>query len=151
MPKTQNIKEQSRDALVRKLWLPKNIRAIILIDISDTITREFIISACDVLGVAHVEALDKEDIAGYDAVITDGAGDLDLVSLIQLSVVPIIPRTHALIGSFREFDPMKFEGNAFIYESVNPYLVFEKLVRYLENVRYAGDKRTLLNNLNKTF
>lgn len=151
MPKTQNIKEQSRDTLVRKLWLPKNIRAIILIDISDTITREFIISACDTLGVAHVETLDKEDIAGYDAVITDGAGDLDLVSLIQSSVVPILPRTHALSASFREFDPMKFEGNAFIYESVNPYLVFEKLVRYLENVRYAGDKRTLLNNLNKTF
>lgn len=67
------------------------------------------------------------------------------------SVVPIVPKDHSLITSLREFDPMKFEGNAFIYDTVNSYLIFEKLICYLENIRYVGDKRTLLNNIGKTF
>ena len=86
-----------------------------------------------------------------DACITDGRGSMDLVNLMKHSIVPIVPRIHPLVLSLREFDPMKFEGNAFIYESENPYLIFEKLIRYLENVRYVGDKRTLLNNVGKTF
>ncbi len=53
------------------------------------------------------------------------------------SVVPIVTRGHPLISSLREFDPMKFEGNAFIAESLNKYLIFEKLIRYLENIRYT--------------
>lgn len=66
-------------------------------------------------------------------------------------VIPIIVKDHPLSMSLSEFEPMKFQGNAFIYESMNPYLIFEKLVRYLENIRYMGDKRILLNNVGKTF
>jgi hypothetical protein len=46
---------------------------------------------------------------------------------------------------------MKFEGNAFLFATADKYLIFEKLIRYLENIRYAGDKRTLLGNVEKTF
>jgi hypothetical protein len=46
---------------------------------------------------------------------------------------------------------MKFEGNAFLFATADKYLILEKLIRYLENIRYAGDRRTLINNVGKTF
>jgi len=44
---------------------------------------------------------------------------------------------------------MKFDGNAFLFEKVDEYQMFAALVRYLENVRYPGDKRTLLKNVSE--
>jgi len=47
-----------------------------------------------------------------------------------------MPRKNAYGTKLGEFDPMKFTGNAFLFETNNPYLVFEKICRYLENTRY---------------
>jgi hypothetical protein len=77
--------------------------------------------------------------------------DSDIPALVQNTVVPIIPLDTAFSKSFSEFDPMKFVGNAFLFTAENKYLILEKLIRYLENIRYAGDKRTLLTNVAKTF
>ncbi|MDD2694035.1 MAG: hypothetical protein PHY14_03815 [Candidatus Gracilibacteria bacterium] len=151
MPKTLNQKEQKREALLRKFAFPKSVRAVILLDIRDDVIHSFIMDASRVLNIGIIESDSEEDMSACDACITDGLGELNLINLTKSSVVSILPKNHPLIGSFSEFDPMKFEGNAFIYDSLNPYLVFEKLIRYLENIRYAGDKRTLLNNVAKTF
>lgn len=45
---------------------------------------------------------------------------------------------------------MKFEGNAFLFDPANQFQMFAALVRYLENVRYPGDKRTLVKNVSET-
>lgn len=74
-----------------------------------------------------------------------------MVGLVQAGVTPILPKKNAFGSNFSEFDPMKFTGNAFLFESTESYHILEKLVRYLENVRYPGDRRTLLKNLEKTF
>jgi hypothetical protein len=50
-------------------------------------------------------------------------------------------------AGFTEFNPMKFEGNSFLFESADKYQIFASIVRYLENVKYPGDKRTLLQNI----
>ena len=42
---------------------------------------------------------------------------------------------------------MKFEGNAFLFDAVDKFQIFAALIRYLENIKYPGDKRTLLKNL----
>ena len=151
MQKIQTSHDQHRVALMRKLWADRSTRALILLDIRDPEVKKFLSDAAPLLNITLSETLDSDSLGGYDACITDGLGDLDLVNLVKHSVVPILPQDHALIQSFREFDPMKFEGNAFIFSSVNSYLIFEKLIRYLENIRYPGDKRTLLNNVGKTF
>lgn len=151
MPKIPNQKEQKRETVIRKFGFPKSIRAVVFLDIQDEFVRNFFREAAMVLNIGIVDAYSEEDAAGYDVCITDGTGEANLVQLTKLSVVSILPKNHPLIVSFSEFDPMKFEGNAFIYESVNPYLIFEKFIRYLENIRYAGDKRTLLSNVAKTF
>lgn len=151
MPKAQNQKDQKKEALIRKLGATKSTRAFIYMDVEDEIVQNFLLEASKYLDIVLIQDYIAEDAPWYDAIITDGVSDIDLVSIVQQGIVPILSRTHPLIESFREFDPMKFEGNAFIYETVNPYLIFEKLIRYLENIRYAGDKRTLLNNIQKTF
>ena len=70
--------------------------------------------------------------------------------LIENVVVPIVPKDIVPFKNFSEFNPMKFEGNAFLFEEVNKFQMFEKIVRYLENIRYPGDKRTLLQNITNT-
>ena len=151
MPQTLTQKDHSRSALLRKLEVPKNTRAIVYLDIIDRDTHAFLKEAGKYLNIVFMSHGEKVDGEECDACITDGCWDLDLVNLMKHSVVPIVPKDHSLITSLREFDPMKFEGNAFIYDTVNSYLIFEKLICYLENIRYVGDKRTLLNNIGKTF
>lgn len=68
-------------------------------------------------------------------------------TLLQNVVVPIVPTGDK---RFSDFNPMKFEGNAFLFEKVDEYQMFASLVRYLENIRYPGDKRTLLKNVSET-
>ena len=136
---------------MRKTASPKATRAIIILDTQDEILLSFLKEAAPHIAITLVDTVDPENLSGYDACISDGMGDIDLVHLMKHGVVPLVTRSHPLIASLREFDPMKFEGNAFIAESLNTYLIFEKLIRYLENIRYTGDKRTLLNNVGKTF
>lgn len=72
---------------------------------------------------------------------------VDIIALIQSGVIPILPKKNPFVTNFTEFDPMKFTGNSFLFETIESYHIFEKMVRYLENVRYAGDKSTLMKNL----
>jgi hypothetical protein len=65
----------------------------------------------------------------------------------QSAIVPIVPVETPVSKKFSEFNPMKFEGNAFLFDPVNQYQMFAAIVRYLENVRYPGDKRILLQNV----
>ena len=64
-------------------------------------------------------------------------------------IIPIIPTENPLKKSLMEFNPMKFEWNAFLFEKTDKFQMFATLVRYLENIRYPGDKRVLLQNVGK--
>lgn len=154
--KKSSQKDEIRSRILRQHNFGFKSRALILLDMSDKEIREFLLDAAKVLDVVMIPSTGKEeeksDYAGFDACISDGISKhIDIVPLVQSGVVPIIPLENAFPKIFTEFDPMRFEWNAFLYTSVNQYLIFEKLIRYLENIRYAGDKRTLLNNLGKTF
>lgn len=71
---------------------------------------------------------------GFDALITDHKTLLDIGSYMSQGVVPIVPQS--LFPSLQEFNPMKFEGNAFLFEKTQSFHIFEKLIRFLENIRY---------------
>jgi hypothetical protein len=105
-------------------------------------------SACDAIGVTLITSIDTMSLAGADIWITDILDDtIPIAELAQHRVVPVVPISQSKV--FAEFDPMKFEGNAFIFDTVNQFQMFEKLIRALENMRYAGDKRMLLTNVEK--
>ncbi len=149
-------KDDIRSKILRQHNFGFKSRALILLDISDREIHDFLLEAWKLLDIVCITSTgrpeEKVEYAGFDACISDGISrNLDIVALVQAGVVPILPIENAFPKIFIEFDPMKFEGNAFLYSSINKYLIFEKLIRYLENIRYAGDKRTLLNNLGKTF
>ncbi|MBP6981302.1 hypothetical protein KBB25_00790 [Candidatus Gracilibacteria bacterium] len=149
-------KEEHRTALLRKMGFPPKTRSLILLDISDPLIREFLQKAGRELDISFIESNgssdEKGDYPAFDVFISDEqTGFLDIVALVKAGVTPILPKKNAFGSNFSEFDPMKFTGNAFLFESTESYHILEKLVRYLENVRYPGDRRTLLKNLEKTF
>lgn len=144
----KNQKEESRANLLRHLWLPKGTRSIVLSYIQDKTIGLFMQSACDAIGVTLITSIDTMSLAGADIWITDILDDtIPLIDLAQYRVVPVVPVSASPL--FVEFDPMKFEGNAFIFDTVNQFQMFEKLIQALENMRYAGDKRMLLTNVEK--
>ena len=144
----KNQKEEARSALLRHLWLPKGTRATLLSYIQDADILSFIQSACQAIWVTLITHLDDMSIPGADMWVTDTITDaIPLADLAKYRVVPVVPVSSS--KQFSEFDPMKFEGNAFIFEKVDQFQMFEKLVRALENMRYAGDKRMLLANVEK--
>jgi hypothetical protein len=150
-PKTKE-KEQKRDLLLRHLGASKKTRSIILTDIADSMIDAFLQNGAPSLDVTIVprSSVPSELMIGADAYIADEILDIAVLkSLMAGQVVPIVPTHIADQAKLSEFNPMKFEGNAFLFDSVSVYTVFEKLVRYLENIRYPGDKRTLLQNLEK--
>lgn len=151
MPITpKNKKDDERSALLRQLGFPKWTRAIVLSYIHDPEILSFFHDACLAIGVVLVTSIDEMTIAWADIWITDNLDDtIPMQQLSQQRVVPVIPAS--IHRAFSEFDPMKFEWNAFIFEKVNTFQMFEKLIRALENMRYAGDKRMLLQNVEKTF
>ena len=144
----KNQKEEARSILLRHLWLPKGTRATVLSYIQDSEILSFMQSACQAIWVTLITTIDQMSMAGADIWITDVIDDaIPLIELAQHRVVPVIPVSGS--KQFAEFDPMKFEGNAFIFEGESQFQMFEKLIRALENMRYAGDKRMLLANVEK--
>ncbi len=144
----KNQKEEARSILLRHLWLPKGTRATVLSYINNKDIFLFMQSACQAIWVTLITTIDDMSIAGADIWITDTLfDDIPVWQLAQHRVVPVVPISSSSL--FAEFDPMKFEGNAFIFEGVNQFHMFEKLVRALENMRYAGDKSMLLANIEK--
>jgi hypothetical protein len=147
----KNMKEEKRVILTKSLSLPKNTRAIVLCYIQDESLKEFLRDAANALWVSLLTGIDDKAREGADAFITDVLDEsVPFDELLKNIVIPIIPRDKRYEKTLTEFNPMKFEGNAFIFEEANKFLMFEKLVRYLENIRYPWDKRTLLQNIEKT-
>ncbi len=147
---SKNKKENERANLLRSLNLPKWTRAIALSYIRDSHILAFFRNACEAIGVTLITTIDDLAIAWADIWITDRIDDtIPMQTLSEQRVVPVVPVSVNKV--FSEFDPMKFEWNAFIFDKVDSFQMFEKLIRALENMRYAGDKRMLLQNVEKTF
>ncbi len=147
----KNQKEEKRAALVRSLGLAKTVRAIVLSYIQDADISLFMMQACDAIGVKLVTSPDALSMEGADAYITDILDErVPMATLTENTVVPIVPSQSPYSAKLSEFNPMRFEGNAFLFDKVNQYQMFAALVRYLENIRYPGDKRTLVKNVSES-
>lgn len=144
----KNQKEEHRATLLRAHGLPKTTRAIVVSYVQNPGIQAFLTLACASLGVVLLHEKSETILAWADAWITDVLDtSIPVDTLLQNVVVPIVS---AWDKRFSDFNPMKFEGNAFLFDTVDEYQMFASLVRYLENVRYPGDKRTLLKNVSET-
>ena len=119
--------------------------------IKDPQVLDFLQVASKSIGIVLVTDINESTLIAWDIWITDKIDDsIPIKLLLEERVIPVIPAENPYSTAFKEFDPMKFEWNAFIFESINQFQMFEKLIRAIENMRYAGDKRTLLKNVEST-
>lgn len=106
----------------------------------------------DIENIGRTSKIDKNRLYGFDFVLWDDKHTgLDLVEAMSAGVTPIVPEKNALSGMLKQFDPMQFSGNAFLFREPNPFLMFAAAVGYLENAKFPEDKRILLKNVLQTF
>lgn len=145
-------KDSRRHELLKELTLPKKTRGTIYIALQDDTLHRSIYEACRSVGIVPI--IDRvEHFIGLDVFVWDGQAPLlwSLPQLLWYGVVPVILKTSPYTWLFSEFNPMQFEGNAFIYETLETFPLFEKIIRAFENMRYAGDRRVLLKNVIQTW
>jgi hypothetical protein len=154
MPAKKNAdKEFMRKEFLRAHSLSPHTRAMVLFDIEESEMREFFLRAASSLNIALIplDTVSVTDYAAFDACISLREGNSSFWKPICLArVAPITLQSSTEKSLFSEFDPMKFSGNAFLFGNIDRFLIFEKLIRFLENIRYPGDRRILLENIEKT-
>lgn len=102
--------------------------------------------------VARAGKIDKNRLYAFDFVVWDDQhAGLDLVEAMSCGVTPVVPAKNTFSGMLTQFDPMRFEGNSFHFNDVDPFLMFAASVAYLENAKFPEDKRILLKNVLQTF
>jgi hypothetical protein len=136
--------------------------------VKDPELAEFLAQGLDALGIGVVVLTDQaplyrphvtsttrinmNDLPGFDFFIFDNEHEgVEVMKYMKAGIVPIIHQDTVFSSMLKPFDPMKFEGNAFIFKDTNPFRIFERVVAYLENIRFPEDKRMLLKNVMKTF
>ncbi len=161
-------KNVSKKQIFKKYSIDSSVRACILLDIQDITARAILLEACSVADIAviyigedvlvslknvvAVNSLGPDEYFGFDAfIVADTSSNVDIMALMRAWVVPILPRVNHLSSSLHEFDPIHFEGNSFLFSKVHPYAMFEKVISYLENIKFPEDRRILLKNVSNTF
>jgi hypothetical protein len=98
--------------------------------------------------IVITKKLDSSMMVGFDFVVTDDDCD-QLQNYLKNGVVPIITKDNRLSSLLSEFNPMKNEGNSFLYDKENEWCVFHALTRYMENAKFPFDNRNLVKNVLK--
>lgn len=156
-------KKCALESIVNNYNLPKKNKSLWLVFLREWDVKETLIDWLSELGVNFL-SLDKEpkkreqnniyslsslddiDLIGLDFVITDSDSH-KLEDFLKNGVVPIISKENYLTALLKEFNPMKGEWNAFIYEKDNVWSIFYAFIRYLENSKFPFDNKTLVQNV----
>ncbi|MFZ4461308.1 MAG: hypothetical protein ACOYN2_01880 [Patescibacteria group bacterium] len=168
LPELKSIKDTAKSNLKESLGFPKGLSYIGLVAIKDEATRDFVLEGLSAIGLGNVclgeidtttrryagsrAEINQNELYAFDFFVHDGELDgLDVVKCMKSGVVPVMPANNIFAGMLTDFNPMKFEGNGFFFKSNNPYCIFEKVVSYLENVKFPEDRRILLKHVSETF
>lgn len=139
-------KKEERKNFLKKYQIPKNSRAIVVNILKDKNLQKSVTDACNSVWIFVLENLENIDFFAVDAIICEKIEKNLLEKISKDLVIPIILKDKN-DKNFVEFNPMKFEWNAFLFEKYEIFSIFEKISRMLENSQYAGDKRMLLKNI----
>lgn len=161
-------KEAAKSGLRDLHGFPKSAAAVALVSVADPAKRDFLLEGLSAISVAAValtadeipklrnvvsiEKLTANELYAFDFFVFDGEGeDFDIVKCMKAGVCPILPEKNVFSGVLKEFNPMKFEGNAFLFKDENPFRMFAATISYLENVKFPEDRRILLKHVSETF
>ena len=98
--------------------------------------------------ILYVSHIDEDMLIWSDFLIAD-RDTSDLEKYMKSWIVPIISKNSYLSSLLSEFNPIKNEGNAFLYEQDSVWQIFYALCRYLENSKFSFDNQNLINNVAK--
>ncbi len=164
----RSLKESAKAQIRENFAIPKSIPSLALVSIEDEAQRNFLLEGLSAIGIAavalhvdsvpelkHVGAMKRlhpNELYAFDFVVFDGKDEnVDLVKCMKSGIVPIVSQKNVFAGILKEFNPMKFEGNAFLFKDDNPFCMFAQSVSYLENVKFPEDRRVLMKNVLSTF
>ena len=102
-------------------------------------TESFDTDANNISFVSDTSFLD----AGADFVISDDAMDC-ISGCLEKAITPITITGNPVLS---QFDPMKNEGNAYLYHNADEWSIFATLIRYLENYKFTFDNKNLVKNI----
>lgn len=168
-PKTsiREIKQMAKKNIQATHSIPKTVASLGIIAIKDPERRKFVLEGISAIGLGAVviggedfsvqnivtlEKISQNDLVGFDFFVFDNEHEgVDVIQYMKAGITPIMPEKNVFSGMLREFNPMKFEGNGFFWNSDNPYCIFQKVVAYTENIKFPEDRRVLLKNITTTF
>lgn len=148
--------------------IAKTVNHIGIVAVKDDVKCDFIIRGLSAIGlgavvladapsegidnISFVPKINTNELPAFDFFIYDNEhAGLDVGKCMRAGVVPIMPEQNVFSGILKEFNPMKFEGNGFFWKKDNTYCMFEKVISYLENIKFPEDRRVLLKNVTETF
>lgn len=168
VPSQNQIKQTAKTNLKVQYWFTKAIQNIGIIAIEDEVTREFLVNWLseiwlwavviwtdfnyDKMNVISLNKINSNNLVWFDFFIYDNNHNwVDVVKYMQSWIVPIMPDNNTYSWILNWFDPMKFEWNWFFWKKNSQFCIFEKVVSYLENIKFPEDRRILIKNVMKTF
>ncbi len=159
-------KRSEHEKLIKKLGLTQN-KCIGIISLKDTNILGHLIGWLKTLSVSFIvvhqnqiskekesenihytKQVDEETLLWADFIIGDSEF-WELEKYMKQGIVPIISKKNYLSSILSEFNPIKNEGNAFIYDQDNEWQIFYALCRYIENSKFSFDDQNLVNNVTK--
>jgi hypothetical protein len=163
----RKVKDTAKKNFLSAHFPEKKSQLLIGICLEQKETLDFLLKGIEALGYCWVvlwseeihgdsvvsqKCMSENDLPALDCIIWDGDCEgIDIMKYSKFGIIPILPKKNIYSGVFLAFNPMKFEGNSFLYENENPYCIFERFVAYTENIRFPEDKRILLKNIMSAF
>lgn len=163
----REIKQMAKKNLQSIYAFPKTLGSIGIVAIKDPEKRRFVLEGISAIGlgvlviggedldisnVITTEKISQNDLVGFDFFVFDNEHEgVDVMQYMKSGIAPIMPEKNVFSGMLREFNPMKFEGNGFFWNTDNPYCIFQKIIAYTENIKFPEDRRVLLKNITSTF
>lgn len=157
-------KKEKNILLKKKLLLNSKNKAIWLIKInSKMLIKELrdalLVLPCDFIievewvnneklwdNVIVVSKIEPIELIWFDFVVCDDSID-NLKKFFELWITPIIFKENHLSSLLKEFNPVKNEGNSYLFESLDKWSVFYAIIRYLENYKFPFDNKNLVKNV----
>ncbi|MDQ7009004.1 MAG: hypothetical protein Q9M94_01800 [Candidatus Gracilibacteria bacterium] len=90
--------------------------------------------------------INNTDLIAFDFTILDS--NITDIGLYQKNaIVSILPTNNHLSSICKEYNPMKSEGNSYLYQKHNEWSIFHAITRYYENYKISFDNKNLVKNV----
>lgn len=156
--KENNLKLKENFGFQKKdkcIWLVKLSDKKLIVDLREAFVN---LPVCFLIEMPNIETeklgkniiatsnIPEKYLSWFDFIVCDKNINC-LQKYLKKGVVPIISKQNPLKTILKDFNALKNIWNSYIYESENKWLIFEALVRYLENYKFPFDNKNLVKNV----